>query len=342
MIEPLGINMIQLHLSDDFGQAVEYDSIPDIGYRTIASEINQTDEGTAFTLYNRNRLEQMVDWGHQVGIQLVPEINLATNGGGWFKTGLLMDCPQMLCDKGHGIVFDVINKIESVMPIVLAAIAELRGIFSLSPSNKFFHLGFDQREMAIDGCFAEAGHGTSKAYAALHRFESKLLAAISLIGIDHNNIIRWHNEEKVEYQDRTGKITHYTDADDYSAPDYESGYELTPFFGTVVVTDEMTPWEVYQGTRRWTIKSSTPHGLVAKGIHGQVPRLDQLVAFVMGLRGTTKSEAYPANLDSFQTEFEIMCKEFQCTNTMEHFVTVANAKSRSRPDVTMLMQSCID
>jgi len=339
-IEPLGINLVQLRIADDFGQVVEYDSIPNVGYHPTLSQANKTEEKSTFTFYNRHRLEQMVGWAHQVGIQLVPEVNLATNGGGWYKTGMVMNCPKTICDKGRDIAFDVIDKFESVMPVVLAAIRELRDIFTLSSSNQFLHLGSDQREMAVKGCFAEVGHIPSEAHAALHRFESKLFAALSLMGIDQNHIIRWHNQEKVEYPGRTGNITHYTDSDDL-VNEFHRDSAPTSFFGTVILTDEMTPWEVYQATRRWMIHSSTPQGMVAKAANGQLPRLNQLVAFTMGLRRTTKNEALPTNLDDFQREFETLCTKIQCAaNIMEPFGRAANI--RSTTDASFLMKSCVE
>ncbi|VEU34789.1 unnamed protein product [Pseudo-nitzschia multistriata] len=335
-IELLGMNLIQLNLADDFGQVVEYDSVSGIGYSTALSEANQKDAKIALPLYDRHRLEQIIGWAYQAGIQLVPEINLATNGGGWFKTGMLIDCPKVLCEKGHGIAFDVINKIESVLPIVLSVVAELRDIFSASPLNKFMHLGFDEREMAVGGCFSESGLDASEVHAALHRFETKLFDAISLIGADHHNIIRWQNEEKVEYRDRTGKITQFTSIDDL-ADKYDSISDLTPFFGTVLITEKNTPWEVYQATLCWTTKSSPPHGLVAKGTHGQVPQIDQLVAFTMGLRDRAKTDT---TFDGFQTDFAVACEKLRCREAAQYFGRTANNRAQLK-DLN-LRESCIE
>jgi hypothetical protein len=139
----------------------------------------------------------------------------------------------------------VIDKIEGVIPMVMAAIRELRDIFSLSssPSGQFLHLGSDQRETAITGCFREAGHTISESHAALRRFEGKLTTVLSTIGIDQNQIIRWHNEDNIQYPNRTGNITHYTDISDIVNNESNSS-----FFGTVHLTGEMTPREVYLAT----------------------------------------------------------------------------------------------
>eukprot|EP00536_Pseudo-nitzschia_multiseries_P008370 jgi/Psemu1/197892/e_gw1.211.13.1 len=203
------------------------------------------------------------------------------------------------------------------MPIALAAIAELRDIFSFSPLNQFFHLGFDERKLAVGGCFAEAAHNSSQGYDALHQFESKLSTDISLLGIDQKSIIRWRNDEKIDYEDRTGAITRYTDVNDL-IDEVDRDSEPASVFGAIHITDEMTPWEVYRETQRWKGLSPALLGLVAKGSGGQIPRLDQLVAFVMALEDNTESEMHTISWDTFQTEFEVMCARVQCTNTTDH------------------------
>jgi len=335
-VRHLSFNLIQLRFADDFGQMIEYDSIPKIGYHYSSSKTNTSNGKAPFTYYNRYHLEQMVELAYQVGIQIVPEINLATNGGGWYKTGLLIDCPVTLCSSmKQGIAFDVIDKIESVMPIVLAAILELRNIFSLSSpsSNKFLHLGSDQREVAAQGCFLEAGHTGPVSLAALNHFESKLMSALAMMGIDQNQIIRWHNQENIQYQNRTGKITHYTDIADIV--DNES----SSIFATVKVANKMTPWEVYQATRSWVQISPTPKGVVAQVINGQKLRLAQLVAFTMGV-GRTKSEFIPTTEDEFQRDFDALCDQLHCAD--KEPVIVVAADNPLRRTTVSLMESCVE
>ena len=340
-IESLGINFIQLNLADDFGQVVDYNSIPKAGHYPASAERNQRDREVGFALYDRNRLEQMVECARKVGIRLVPEINLATNGGGWYKTGVLMDCPKLLCDDGHGIAFDVVNKIERVIPIVLAAILELRDVFLMSPLHEFLHLGSDQREAAIDGCFTEAGHDASEAHSSLHRFERILSESLSMVGVDQKQIIRWHNREKVDYPDRVGKITHYTDVAD-APKESKNGPAPSPFFGTVLLKNDMTPWEVYRETLRWTSNPPTPRGIVAKTVHGQIPRFDQLIAFAMGLGLTsTESDGLSTTPDDFRRSFVLACARFECTSTMEPFGKATGFQPTIIREGT-LMESCAD
>ena len=336
-IQPLGFNMIQLRVTDDFGQVIDYDSIRNVACHHTSSQVNKSNgkNPIAYKYYGRHRLEQMVEWANKVGIQLVPEINLATNGGGWYKTGFLMDCPVTLCSSTkQGVAFDVIDKIESVIPVVMAAIRELRDIFSLSSSSmQFLHLGSDQREKAISGCFREAGHTISESHAALSRFERKLTTALSTIGIDQNHIIRWHNQENIQYPDRTGNITHYTDISDVVNNELNSY-----FFGTVHLTGEMTPREVYLATRRWTMKSPYPHGIVAKAANGQIPKLAHLVAFTIGLR-RTENEFLPTTEEEFQREFDALCGRLHCADK-EPVVRATNNELMST--ALNLMESCAE
>ena len=338
-IEPLGINLIQLNLANDFGQAVEYKSIPNIGYFQASLEHNETDKKAKSSFYNLQRLGDMVHLAHENGIRLIPEINLATNGGGWYNTGVLMDCPQTLCDKGHNIAFDVIDKMESVIPIVVAAILEIWDAFSISPFQSFLHLGADERKAAIDGCFMEAGHEASTAKSAYNRFEKTLLASLSMVGIDPNQIIRWHNREKVKYPDRVGYITHYTEIDDVPKVP-ESGILHAPFFGTVLLEDDTTPWDVYRDTRRWLNGPSTPQGMVIKTIGGQIPQYDHLVAFAMGLGLTAENKGSLTTSDSFHGDFELECVRFECENAMAPFGDFTGGRIKIQNESST--ESCTD
>lgn len=334
-IEPLGMNLMQISLASDFGQAVEYDSIPKTSYRPASLQRNHSDDPI---FYDRHLLEQMVELARDFGIRLLPEINIATRGGGWHKTGIVMDCPRILCDKGQGISFDVVDKIDSVLPIMLAAILELWDIFSVSHVDQFLHLGSDQRDEAIDGCFAEAGHAPFQAHSSLRNFERKLSESLAMTGIDPRQIIRWHNREKIHYPDRTGKITQYTDVDDI-LEDWKSGSASTAYFGTVLLRDEMTLWDVYRETRRWIANPSGLQGIIAKSNHGRIPRFDHVVAFSMGV--ITESASPLTTMEEFHEEFEAVCKRLECKSTMHPFEQSTGSESKALSKAT-LAESCTE
>ena len=333
-IESLGMTVIQMNLANDLGHAVEYDSIPNVGYRPASLDRKRSDEKSDFPYFDRHRLEEMVEVARKIGIQLIPEINLVTTGGGWYKTGILMNCPQIVCDNGQGIAFDVVDKIDRVIPIVLAAILELWNIFSLSSVDQLLHLGSDEREKVILGCFAEAGHDSSEAHSSLHNFERKLMEALSIAGIHSSKIIRWHNGEKIDYPDRTGNITHYTDIGDIREKS-ENGSTPAPYFGMVLLRDEMTLWDVYQESRRWIEHPPGLRAIIAKTVHGGIPRFDHLVAFTMGFGFVSESEK------DFQKEFELVCTRLECTKTTRPFYKTT-AGIRSTIQETTLKETCAE
>lgn len=341
MVQPLGINLIQLSLANDFGQAVEFDSIPNVGYRPSSSESQQQmHENAGDGLYDRRQLEQMVKDAREAGVRLAPEVNLATNSGGWYKTGMLMDCPRVLCDTGRGIAFDIIQRMESVIPIALAAILELRDVFSVTGFQPFLHLGSDERDAVVDGCFLEAGHTTFESHSALNRFEMMLLESLVMVGIDPNHIIRWHNREKVIYPDRLGAITHYTNVSD-APKESERGLAAVPFFGTVLLKDEMTPWEVYRETSLWVANPITPRGVVAKTVDGQLPRFEQLIAFAMGFGLANEEKTLVFSPEEFQEDFELLCARFDCSSAIEKFGKAAGVRS-AIAEATLVESSCTD
>jgi hypothetical protein len=324
-IQPLGFNLIQLRLSDDFGQVVEWQSIPDLSYshmntdrdgnRSSGSAVGARSATTPYH-YGRFHLEQMVDWAKLVGIKILPEINLATNGGGWFKGGMLMNCPQTLCETGEGIAIDVVSNLRGVLPVVLGVIREMREIFSTTP---FLHLGSDERR-ASEVCFKEAGYGPSEARAALFRFETKLASGLSLMGVDQSRIIRWQNQEGRVYPNRTGIITHFVHEMDISPVDGKN-IPSTDFFGTVTVTNAMMEWDVFEITRRWI--ALKPVGLVLRTSSGHTPSLQLLVAFALGL-DTTEIDTK----ESFQLAHAKLCSQLRCHET--HITSIANAKFRTK------------
>lgn len=202
------------------------------------------------------------------------------------------------------------------------------------------HLGSDDRVLVAGSCFVEAGYKESEALSALHRFGNKLSVELSELGINQKNVLRWHNEEKIDYEDRTGRISHYASVSDLSNLS-GSGFLSDGFFGRILIKDGMGPWEVYQETRRWTnIEPVAPQGLVAEGIHGQIPRLDQLIAFSMRLDNTTKSNVTPTTFGEFQDRMKAICQKVQCTNATAPFAIPTGVGRRDGESSSIMMGSC--
>jgi hypothetical protein len=303
-IEPLGLNLIQLGLTNDIGQAVEYRSLPKIAYSPY-------EQRESSYVYSYQQLEKMTLWAKQYGIQILPEINLATSGGGWFKAGMAANCPRTICQHRERIALDVVHKLEAILPLILAAIQELYAIFAPSspfPTAPVLHLGSDEREDAKHGCFWEGGYSGAKLDAALNDFEEKLSSALTKIGLDQNSILRWNNKEGIYYPNRAGRITHFVNHDDYVRASTTVSTDYTPaYFGTVIMSQDMSIWEVFRATKRWIQKkSSAPLGLVAKRKDGSIPSYSHMVAFAMALSGV-KLDAI-----AFHRKFDQICNQIDC------------------------------
>jgi hypothetical protein len=286
---PLGFKTLQLRLVDDNGFAIRLSTQPKLGYTALSqmtiSSIPDADE------YK----EMAVSAWKELGIEIIPEITITTNAGGWINTGFAADCPQVLCRKGKGIATDISE--SGFLPVIYTVIRELRQVFTSS----FLHLGHDDRQAALDGCLKEGGRDAED----LALFEDKLSALVGLLNITQEQIIRYENQEKKVHKDRTGKITQYHARSSTDMPTVGKGEN---FFVTVDLLRQ-TPWNIYENTRA-LVK------LNPAGIFGEIRDIGEnswqkknvglrLVAFAMGLQRTTD-----ADLDekSFQKALVGACK----------------------------------
>jgi hypothetical protein len=297
MIRPLGFNYIHLRLADDYGQVVDYESLPGTTYSSFQRH------DTSRHNYRRRHLEQLSELAKQSGIEIVPEINLATNGGGWHKAGILLDCPKILCEQKEGVALDTINKQDGVLPIVLAAIQEIREIFSCT---SLLHLGSDERQNVAKGCFAEAGYTPTQAHDSLATFETKLAAGLCMIGISQDHIVRWVNEENVRYPNRTGRITQFRNEGEVAAFSSMSSY-----FGTVHLGGEISLSNTFSDVRRWLGKPVIPYGLTAESSDGGIPSFSRMVAFAIA---ASDAEKIDNDYAQFHKRFENICADLDCAS----------------------------
>jgi hypothetical protein len=225
-------------------------------------------------------LQEVVATAKQLGIQVLPEISISTNsGGGWYNAGLVVDCPRVLCDEeGGGVANDVSQ--GSLLPFLLSAIQDLHDIFHTSSSD-YLHLGREERRDSMR-CWNKSG----KQEANYDVFEDRLSYLLKMKGLyDPKHILRWENQEQVQYAKRTGNVTHYH----HSIPLHETAASnknnTRTFFGTVSLTAEKDPWMIYQETRQWA--AAQPTGLLAKveePLHPQSNHdlAQRLLAFAIG------------------------------------------------------------
>jgi len=182
----MGFNLVQLRLVSNAGFVFDTESL---GYSLISDESNP--------LYDLNGdLLKLVKSAKDIGIDMMPEISISTNAGGWINSRLLADCPNFFC-SGKGTPLNINDR--TVFPSLFMIISKLRMVFS----SRYFHLGTDDRD-ASKPCFAEARESPD-----FSMFERKIEALLTLADIASNEIIRTENTERVRYTDRAGNITQY-------------------------------------------------------------------------------------------------------------------------------------
>ena len=291
----LGMNMLQLRVMNEYGFAMEmqmesnqfddrqslvaWNVIGDMGYKPYHSEI----------------LKELVAYAYERGIEVMPEISLATRAGGWFQTGMLTPCGETICKRGHGLTTNVTNPV--FFALIYSVIADLRSVFTTS---EYIHLGYDERNES-KRCNYEA-----LASPDYGKFERKLKHLLKHMNIPLDKVVRWENTEDHIYGDRAGEITHYRG----SNPGL--GAPLHFISTNLVMEDPDSPlhnaWDIYDYTR--TLASSKPTAILA-----WVGSLDEtkwqmtnifgrLVAVAMGLSNETYTDA-----KTFNSTYSLVCVE---------------------------------
>ena len=213
-----------------------------------------------------------------LGIQIVPEISISSNAGGWHHSGMTVRCPVTLCNQGKDIPLDISDPL--LLPVIMATIRDVLDIFS---SSQFIHLGTDERNASLP-CLKEA-HVQKPDFDT---FERKLETLLKMEGIiDTNNILRWQNKEPIQYPNRVGTITQCRPGNIECARRRQSTKQHNPssWFATVSIADG-GPWQIYNTTRQLALMK--PIGIVA-----DIPNLDKtyfdtynisqrLLSFAMG------------------------------------------------------------
>ncbi|GKY98946.1 hypothetical protein MPSEU_000850400 [Mayamaea pseudoterrestris] len=281
----LGMNTVQLRLISESGWVYESDIHPRLAQSLIAGNDNP--------FYTLRDLEKLVEDAGNSGVQIIPEITLSSDAGGWINTQFLANCPDHFCsDQGTPIN---IND-EKFLPVLYSVVAELRKVFN----SKYIHLGSDEREASAP-CFEAA-----KINPAWSGFERKLETLMALADVTTSNIIRSDNLEGIRYPDRTGDITQYP----------PGVIETRPNEGVFLSVDifDGDGYRVFQNTQKAVNKN--PLGILAelrklsvsKWKLWHVPK--RLLAFAMGLSelGTTWS-IYDA--PTFSSQFTKLCQELE-------------------------------
>jgi hypothetical protein len=283
----MGFNLVQLRLVSNYGFVFDSVTQPDLGHSLISGPDNP--------LYSLDPdLTGLVESATRVGIDIMPEISVSSDAGGWYKSGLLANCPHVFCE-GKGIPNNINDK--KLLPVLFSIIGELRGVFT----SRFFHLGTDERKESKP-CFDEA-----KMEVDFDAFERKLELLMSLSDIDPQNILRTENKEGIHYSQRTGQVTQYR-------PGTRGGIRPDePFFMTIDILhgDAFT---VYNSTK--AAVALDPLGIMAelrklttKNFQQlQIPK--RLLAFAMGVSDIGSLWSIPDPV-AFAKYFERLCKALE-------------------------------
>lgn len=287
----LGMNMLQLRIMNDYGFAFGSTNSSEV-YLSVAWTSKQ--QGIGFTPYNSEVLRELVEYAFDRGIEIVPEISLATRAGGWFQTSMLMPCPVTICERGHGLTANVTNPMFTA--IVFSVIHELRSIFN---TTQYIHLGYDERQEA-KGCNAEA-----KETPDISKFERKLEFLLNQLKIPLDDVVRWENTEGHVYSDRTGKITHYRG----NTPDPSL---LEPYFiSTNLVMEDpdsslKDAWDVYSYTRNMVNAKPTAILAWVGAADDATWTINNVFSRLMAVAFGTSEDTYP-DIESFNATYTTTC-----------------------------------
>lgn len=224
----LGFNLLHIRLVEN-----EFFPLKLLEYGHLAMKEKQSDQ-----YYTETDLEQLVNYAANRGMRLMPEINFMSNAGGWHESGLLVNCPNHICDVGGPIPLDL-TKGRTIATVGIVC-GSLLKIFSTSP---FLHLGTVNYESA-DPCYREAYPFSDFDVRKIYKeFEVAILGMIKKMGMDQSHIVTW--ESPNDHQ--LGGITHFA----RTTP--VEGRPTFPFMlsadASLETYGEDTAWQIYQHTR---------------------------------------------------------------------------------------------
>jgi hypothetical protein len=142
------LNVLHLRLSDDQGFVLALDTHPELA--SVYWDSGAANGTMASGVYTANEMRAFVQYAKKKGVFIVPELDVPGHAGGWWRSGLLVDCPKYACKNGWSIPLDVAR--PEAVQLVAEVFAEIRDIFSNAP---FYHLGGDEVRLS-DPCWAEA------------------------------------------------------------------------------------------------------------------------------------------------------------------------------------------
>jgi hypothetical protein len=288
----LGLNLLQLRIMDDLGFVFQFNDRLDL---------QRVDNG--FNSYD-SVVPVIVAYAYERGIMVMPEISITTRSGGWSDSFTHVKCPNTLCEDGRGAI-DLAQ--PSAWPILSITLKMLRYLFS----SKFIHLGYDERKESM-ACFEEAAVNPE-----FNVYEEKIREILHIERIPLDHVLRWENQEREVYANRTGAVTHYRVSDGPTINNASSPW----FVSTDLYLDEeestkLDGWGIYKHTRSLAEKSPT-------GILASVGVLDakswkalnikgRLLAMSLGLSKTAVNSETGFRKIYNRTCFSLNSRSYEC------------------------------
>jgi hypothetical protein len=224
----LGFNHLHLRLIEN--ESFNLDML-EFGY--LRAGVGYTDE----------EMRQLVLYAAQRNVNVMPEINFMSNGGGWYKSGLLVECPQHICDVGGPVPVNV-NKGRTVS-LLSAVSGVLLSLFNTSP---FMHLGsFDQ--LVAEPCYREAYPlGELDMKKTFRDFETTMLGVYNNMGLTSEHFVRYESSNDEDSSNVLSAVTHF-----YQTTPVEGSVTSGPFLLSADVSldaiGDDNAWDIYQHTR---------------------------------------------------------------------------------------------
>ena len=227
-------------------------------------------------------------------MEVMPEISISTNAGGWGNVGFEVPCPKQMCEKARDLPQDINDK--NLLPVIMAVIYEL--IFTFS--SLYIHLGTDERQESMT-CFQEANIVPN-----FDLFERNMRGLLEMQGITPDRIVRWENKENRVYPGRLGSITQCR------SKDCRTDQSTSATWFTTVNLGEGGGWNIYQSTRLLALLR--PHAILANIDKLNIEYFQQhqmqhrLLAFAMGT-----ADMPDMNRTTFEEEYIRLCHNLSLT-----------------------------
>lgn len=188
--------------------------------------------------YTEDDFRQLVDYASNLGVRLMPEINFMSNAGGWLQSGLLVSCPNYICDTGGPIPLDV-NRGRTLATVSMVCGSILK-IFGTAP---FLHLGNVDPDR-VEPCYREAYPiGEVDLRNTFQDAQKIILRVFQNMGVAKTRIVTWESPN----DQLLGGIVHFSKTRPVGAT------VTRPFLvstGTSVESmEDDNAWQIYQQTR---------------------------------------------------------------------------------------------